>query len=101
MQISKGRSAAKAQWEADQCRKHFGYRLKGKAGSNRTVPTPSVKSLAAGFYGLKWRYAPVSTCLKRFGHRYDDKCWWCRSGGRATQTWEHLCRHCSWWKEEQ
>src|SRR5258707_1107393 len=31
--ISEGRSAAKAEWEADKCSKHFSYRLKGKAGT--------------------------------------------------------------------
>jgi hypothetical protein len=30
--ISEGWSAAKAQWEADKCSKHFSYKLKGKAG---------------------------------------------------------------------
>jgi ribonuclease HI len=51
--ISKRRSAAKAQWEADECSKHFGYRLKGKAGSNRPIPMASAKSLATRFYQLK------------------------------------------------
>jgi hypothetical protein len=37
--------------------------------------------------------------LKRFGHREDDKCWWC--GGTTAQTREHLFCHCSRWKEEQ
>jgi len=48
--ISDGRSAAKAQWEADECRKHFGYRLKGKAGSKRPIPMASAKLLASRFY---------------------------------------------------
>jgi len=41
--ISKGRLAAMAQWEADKCSKHFHNRLKGKAGSNRTIPMASAK----------------------------------------------------------
>jgi hypothetical protein len=47
--ISEGRTAAKAKWEADKCSKHCGYRLKGKAGSKRSVPMTSVKSLATRF----------------------------------------------------
>jgi len=41
--ISEGRSAAKAEWEADKCGQHFGYRLKGKAGAKRLIPMTSVK----------------------------------------------------------
>jgi hypothetical protein len=97
--ISEGRTAAKAEWEADNCSKHYGYRLKGKAGSKRPVPMSSVKSLAARFYRLKSGHAPTGTYLKRFGHREDDKCWWCREG--TLQTREHLLRHCSPWKDQQ
>jgi ribonuclease HI len=79
--ISDAKTAAKAEWEADKCSKHYGYRLKGKAGSNRPIPMGRVKSLAARFYRLKSGHAPVRTYLKRFGHRDDDKCWWC--GGRS------------------
>jgi hypothetical protein len=78
-----GRAAAKAQWEADKCSKHFGYRLKGKAGSKRPIPMTSVKSLAARFHQLKCGHAPTGTYLKRFGYREDDKCWWC--GGTTAQ----------------
>jgi len=97
--ISEGRTATKAKWEADKCSKHYGYRLKGKAGSKRSVPMTSVKSLATRFYRLKSGHAPVGTYLKRFGHREDDKCWWC--GSRTLQTREHLFRHCSRWKDQQ
>jgi len=48
--ISEGKSAAKAQWEADKYSKHFGYRLKGKAGNKRLVPMTSVKSLTIRIY---------------------------------------------------
>ena len=47
--ISEANTAAKAEWEADKCSKHYGYRLKGKAGSKRAIPTNSAKSLAARF----------------------------------------------------
>jgi len=93
--ISEGRTAAKAKWEADKCSKHYGYRLKGKAGSKRSVPMTSVKSLAMRFYRLKGGHAPIVTYLKRFGHQQDEKCWW--SGSRPLQTREHLFRHCSRW----
>jgi hypothetical protein len=48
--ISKGRSAAKAEWEAYKCSKHFSYRLKGKAETKRPIPMTCVKSLATRFY---------------------------------------------------
>jgi hypothetical protein len=97
--ISKGRSASKAEWEADKCSKHFSYRLKGKAGTKRLILMTSVKSLAARFYRLKTGHAPTGVYLKRFGHRDDDKCWWC--GGKVSQTREHLFCHCSRWKDQQ
>jgi len=100
--ISKGRSSAKAEWEADKCSKHFSYRLKGKAGATRSIPMTSAKSLAARFYRLMSGHAPTGVYLKRFGHREDDKCWWCGGRGRtAAQTREHLFRHCSWWRDQQ
>ena len=97
--ISEGRSSAKAKWEADSCSKHFSYRLKGKAGTKRPIPMTSVKSLAAMFNPLKSGHAPTGVYLKRFGHRDDDKWWWC--AGTVSQTREHLFRHCSRWKDHQ
>ena len=97
-QIPEGRTAAKAEWEAKRCSKHYVYRLKGKAGSKRSVPMTSVKPLAARFYRLKSGHAPTGAYLKRFGHREDDICWWCRGG--AVQTREHLFHHCSRWKDQ-
>jgi len=99
--ISVGRSAAKAQWEADKCSKHFSYRLKGKAGTKRPIPMTRVKLLAARFYRLKSRHAPTGVYLKRFGHRDDDTCWWCAGTVTQTQTREHLFRHCSRWRNQQ
>jgi len=97
--ISEGRSAAKVEWEADKCSKHFSHRLKGKAGTKRPIPMTSVKLLAARFYQLKSRHAPTGVYLKRFGHRDDYECWWC--GGTVAQMREHLFRHCSRWKDQQ
>jgi len=57
--ISEGRSAAKAEWEANKCSKHFSYRLKGKAGTMRPIPMTSVKPLPTRLYRLKSRYAPT------------------------------------------
>ena len=98
---SKARAVAKAQWEADKCSKHCGYKLKGKAGSKRPIPMTSVKSLAARFYRLKSGHALVGTYLERFGHRDDDKCWCCGGGSKTVQTREHLFHHCDWWKDQQ
>jgi len=61
-----GRSAAKAQWEADKCCKHFGYRLKGKAGNRRPIPMTSAKSLATRFYKLKCGHAPTGAASLSF-----------------------------------
>jgi len=100
--ISERRSAAKVKWEADKCGQHFGYRLKGKAGTKRPIPMRSVKSLAARFYRLKSGHAPTAVYLKRFGHREDDKCWWSGGGGRmVAESREHHFRHCSRWRDEQ
>jgi hypothetical protein len=100
--ISEAKTATKAEWEADKCSKHHGYRLKGKAGSKRPIPMNSVKPLAARFNRLKSGHAPVGTYLKWFGHRDDDKCQWRGGGGRtAAQTREHLFRHCSRRKDQQ
>jgi hypothetical protein len=74
--ISEAKTAAKAEWKADKCSKHHGYRLKGKAGSKRPIPMNCVKPLAARFYRLKSGHAPVGTYLKCFGHRDDDTCRW-------------------------
>ena len=49
-QISEGRSAAKAEWEADKSSKHFSYRVKGRAGTKRPIPMTSVKPLDARFH---------------------------------------------------
>jgi hypothetical protein len=61
----------------------------------------SVKPLAARFYRLKSGHAPVGMYLKRFGHRDNDKCWWCGMGSRTAQTREDLFRHCSRLKDQQ
>jgi hypothetical protein len=99
---AEGKTAAKTEWEADNCSKHHGYRLKSKAGSKRPIPKNSVKPLVARYYQLKSGHAPVGTYQKRFGYREDDKCWWCGGGGRTTaQMREYLFCHCSRWKDQQ
>jgi len=101
-QISKAETAAKVQWEADRCGRHYGYRLKGKAASKRAIPMNSAKSLAARFYRLKSGHAAVRTYLTPFGHWDDDKCWGCGGGGRTVaQARENLSRHCSRWRDQQ
>jgi hypothetical protein len=68
----------------------------------RPVPVTSMNFLATRFYGLKSGHAPNGSYLKRFGHREDDKCWWCGGRGRTVDhTREHLIRHYSWWRDQQ
>jgi len=66
--ISEGRSAAKAQWEAEKCSKHFSYRLKSTAGNRRPIPMAREKSLPTRFDQLKCRHASTVAHLKRFVH---------------------------------
>ena len=68
--ISERRTAAEAKWEADKCSKHYGYWLKGKAGSKRPVPMTRMKLLAAWFYRLKSRHAPTGTVEINRANRY-------------------------------
>jgi hypothetical protein len=56
---SESRKAANAVWDANHWLKNYGYRLKGKAGSKRSVPMTSVSSLATTFYTLKSGHALV------------------------------------------
>jgi len=59
----------------------------------------SIMSLASRFYQQQFGHALTGVYLTRFGHRHDHKCWWC--GGTVSQTWEHLFRHGSWWRNHQ
>jgi len=62
----------------------------------------SVKPLAVRLYLQKSGYAPVEMYLKLFGHRDDEKCWWCGGRGRTVaQTREDLFRHCSRLRDQQ
>jgi len=99
MLISKGEVVAKEVWEANKCSKHYRYRLKGKAGIQRSVLMTSGKALVTTFNCAECGHAPVGTYLMRFGRREEDKCW--RSRRRMLQTWEHLFCHCSRWKVQQ
>jgi len=67
-----------------------------EVSNNLAVVTPK---FTTRFYRLKCRHAPTGVYLKRFGHREDDKCWWCE--GTAAQTREHLFHHCSRWRDQQ
>jgi len=97
--ISEGRSAAKAEWEADMRSKHFSYRLKGNAGKKRPILIIRIKLVAAGFYQLTSGHATTGVYLKQFGHRDHDQCLWCAE--RLSQTPEHLFRHCSQCSDHQ
>ena len=70
--MSEGRSVVNTQWEADQCGKYFGYRLKGNAASKRPIPMTSAKPLATRFYQLKSRHTPTGIYLKYFRYQEDD-----------------------------
>jgi hypothetical protein len=84
------------------CSKHFSYSLKGKMETKIPVPMPCVVLLTTKFYRLKCWHAPTGINEKLFGHREDDKCWWCGGGGRtAAQMQEHLFHHCSQWRDQQ
>jgi hypothetical protein len=37
--------------------------------------------------------------LAKIGEVANDKCWWC--GSEASQTREHLFKHCSQWKDQR
>jgi len=100
--FSEGSPAARVEWEADMCSKHFGYTHMGKACAKRSISMTRAKLLAARCYRLKSGHAPTGVYLKRFGHREGDKCWMCGGSGRtAAQTREHLFRHCSQWRDQQ
>jgi len=87
--ISVGKSAAKAQWKADKCCKHFSYRLMSKTGTKKPVLMTCVKSLATRFCRLKCSHADTGVNLKWFGHCQNDKCWVYGCGWRmADMTWE-------------
>jgi hypothetical protein len=64
--ISESQSAAKAEREPGKCSTHHGYRLKRNPGSKSPIPMNSVKPLAARFYRLKSRHAPLNMYLIRF-----------------------------------
>jgi len=59
----------------------------------------SLKSLANTFHRLDSGHAPTAVYQKWFSHWDDNICWWC--GGTVSQTWEHLFRHCSSWRDHQ
>ena len=59
--ISEAKTAVKAQLEANKCSNHYGYRLKGKAGSNRPIQMNSATPLAARFNQVISGHAPVET----------------------------------------
>jgi hypothetical protein len=42
--------------------------------------------------------APIGPYLAEVGQAADDRCWWCSN---ASQTREHLFKHCNRWKEQQ
>jgi len=80
---------------------NYGYRVgkgSGKDGSQRPILMSSKKSLAIRYYPMRCRHAPTAAYLKQFRLQDDGQCWWRK---QASQTREHLFRHCKRWKHEQ
>jgi len=59
-QISERSSAAEVKWEADNCSKHFTYRVKGQKGTHKPIPMRIVKSLVTRFYRVQHGDAPTA-----------------------------------------
>jgi len=51
------------------------------------------------FYRLQSGHAADVVYLKTFGHRDDNKCWWC--GGTVSHMRAHLSGHSSRWRDHQ
>jgi len=73
----------------------------GQDGDQETRANDKREVPGTRFYRLQCGHAPMGVYPKRFGHREDDKCWWCTGGGRTAQMREHLFRHCSRWRDQQ
>ena len=71
----------------------------GQGRDQKTYPNDKRKVAGCQVLPTKSGHAPTGFYLKRFGHRDDDKCWWC--GWTLSQTWEPLVRHCSRWRDHQ
>jgi ribonuclease HI len=85
-------------WVRERCRGKRYYLLKER---QRTDPVASStkKAIASRFYQLRMGKAHIGPYLAKIGEAADDKCWWCGSG--ASQTREHLFKHCSQWKDQR
>jgi ribonuclease HI len=100
--VARGVTEAKWQehlaWVKERCRGKRYYLLRGR---QRTDPVASCarKTTASRFYQLRMGRAYTGPYLAKIGDAADDKCWWCGSG--ASQTREHLFKHCRRWKEQQ
>jgi ribonuclease HI len=78
-------------WVKERCHGKRYYHLKE---SQRTDPVASSarKAVASRFYQLRMGKARIGPYLAMVGQAENDKCWWCGSG--ASQTREHLFKHC-------
>jgi ribonuclease HI len=85
-------------WVKERCRGKRYYLLKER---QRTDPVASSakKAIASRFYQLRMGKAHTGPYLAKIGEAANDKCWWCGSG--ASQTREHLFKHCSQWKDQR
>jgi ribonuclease HI len=85
-------------WVKERCHGKRYYHLKE---SQRADPVASHarKAVASRFYQLRMGKARIGPYLAMVGQAENDKCWWCGSG--ASQTREHLFKHCSRWKDQR
>jgi hypothetical protein len=83
-------------WVKERCHGKRYYLLTER---QRTDPVASraQKTVASRFYQLRMGKARIGPYLAMIGEAENDKCWWCSNG--ASQTREHLFKHCSQWKE--
>jgi ribonuclease HI len=85
-------------WVKERCHGKRYYHLKESQHTD-SVAARARKAVASRFYQLRMGKARIGTYLAMVGQAEDDKCWWCGSG--ASQTREHLFKHCSRWKDQR
>jgi hypothetical protein len=100
--VARGITEAKWQehlaWVKERCRGKR-YHLLQERQRTDPVASSAKKAIASQFYQLRMGKAHTDPYLAKIGEAADDKCWWCGSG--ASQTREHLFKHCSQWKDQR
>jgi ribonuclease HI len=100
--VARGITEAKWQqhlaWVKERCRGTYYYVLQERQRAD-PVAFSAKKAIASRFYQLRMCKAHTGPHLGTIGEAADDKCWWCGSG--ASQTREHLFKHCRQWKDQR